>query len=96
MIAARQLEERELSVTMKEVEVAAITSAIYAAAGSTAGAKQAQKFRMMDRGPRERKVPTIRELSKVFPAGSGSFSMYSDAEIAEAVAKLKEREASRG
>lgn len=90
MIAARVKEDRDLSVTMKEVEVRAVTSAIYAAAGHQSAARNAQKFQMfkkkMDR-PADR--PTIRELSKTFPAGSGAYAMFSPEEIAAEAERQK-------
>jgi hypothetical protein len=87
VIGARALEERETAVTMKEVEVRAITVAVYAAAGSTSGAKAAQKFTMMKRGPSIPQAPTVRELSKFFPAGTGEQGMFSAEEIAAEAAR---------
>lgn len=83
VILKRQDEDREFATTMKEVEVRALMVAIHSAAGNRAGAERAQKFTMLKRRPEQSgEVPTIRELSKVFPAGSGAFGMFSPEEIA--------------
>lgn len=72
VISVRTTEDRERSLTYKEIEVRAVTAAIHSAAGNRAGARAAQKFRFHKKEPAQ---VSETQMKQMFPADEqGMFS----------------------
>lgn len=84
VVATRQQEDRERSLTYKEIEVRAITGAIHSAQGNKRGAKAAQSFRFHKAKAQE--VSTV-QATKMFPVGAEG--LISQEEIDARIAELQ-------
>lgn len=90
VVATRQQEDRERSLTYKEIEVRTITGAIHSAAGNKRGAKAASQFRFHKAKAQE---ITTAQASRMFPITEEG--LISQEEIDAAIAKLLAAETTR-
>lgn len=83
-ITARQKEDLKQAAMVKEAEVQSIMMAVHAAAGNERGVKAAAGWRLYapeDGAPVQADVPSVRELSELFPVGAGATGLIGDEEL---------------